>query len=129
MLQAHLQPAFTCSKLTITINKFWCLYCWLWTCITPCSSVSILDFERLKAKLSLILTFQLYDLCFMLLVKKCECECFQKIFIKGYSQVKLVQSRLEWEKFCKSTILFMALVFIFLFNFFSLYHFYININH
>ena len=41
------QPVFTCSKLTIkTSGDIWCLYCWLWTNFTPCSSVSILSFEH-----------------------------------------------------------------------------------
>ena len=28
---------------------FWCLYCYLWTYFTPCSSVSIVNFERVIA--------------------------------------------------------------------------------
>ena len=61
------QSGFTRSELTIvTIEKgvkyvynkdtrttslalFWHLYCHLWTCFTPCSSVSIVNFEHLSA--------------------------------------------------------------------------------
>ena len=39
-----------CSKLTITpLVSFWCLYCYLWTNFTPCSSVSIVNFECIIA--------------------------------------------------------------------------------
>ena len=37
-----------CSKLTVKTLLFWCLYCWLWTYLTPCSSVSIVNFEQVK---------------------------------------------------------------------------------
>ena len=55
------QPAFTCSKLTIEIFTmsfvknftkivlFWCLNCYFRTCFTPCSSVSIVNFEHVIA--------------------------------------------------------------------------------
>ena len=56
------QSAFTCSKLTIealeqeqyrhqnnTLASFWCLYCYLWTYFTPCSSASIVNFEHVIA--------------------------------------------------------------------------------
>ena len=49
-----------CSKLTIktprrrhwlytifrSLMLFWFIYCYLWTYLTPCSSVSIVDFEQ-----------------------------------------------------------------------------------
>ena len=37
-----------CSKLTIKmpLASFWYLYCQLWTYFTPCSSVSIVNFEH-----------------------------------------------------------------------------------
>ena len=49
-----------CSKLTIKTSRrrhwlytifrslmlFWFIYCYLWTYLTPCSSVSIVDFEQ-----------------------------------------------------------------------------------
>ena len=39
-----------CSKLTIKTpeRRHW-LYCWLWTYFTPCSSVSIVNFEQVNA--------------------------------------------------------------------------------
>ena len=42
-----------CSKLPIDTRKtpmtsFWCLYCVLWTYLTPCSSVSIINFEQIN---------------------------------------------------------------------------------
>ena len=30
---------------TSSISTFWCLYCQLWTYFTPCSDVSVLNFE------------------------------------------------------------------------------------
>ena len=43
-----------CSKLTIKTQErrlalFWCLYCWLWTFFTPCSSVSVVNLEQVNA--------------------------------------------------------------------------------
>ena len=44
-----------CSKLTIKTperrhrHRFWCLYCELWTDITHCSCVFIVDFEQVNA--------------------------------------------------------------------------------
>ena len=29
--------------------SFWCLYCQLWTYFTPCSTVSIVNFEQVNA--------------------------------------------------------------------------------
>ena len=37
-----------CSKLTPTAS-FWCLYCYLWTYFTLCSTVSIVNFEHVIA--------------------------------------------------------------------------------
>ena len=37
-----------CSKLTIKTPERR-LYCWLWTCSTPCSSVSFVNFEKVNA--------------------------------------------------------------------------------
>ena len=39
------QQTSTCSKSTIE-KKFWCLYGYLWTYFTPCSSVFNIDFEH-----------------------------------------------------------------------------------
>ena len=30
------------------MTSFWCFYCKVWTCFTPFSSVSIVDFEQKK---------------------------------------------------------------------------------
>ena len=44
-----------CSKLTIKtpegrkLTSFWCFYCWLWTNLSYCSGVSIVDFEYVNA--------------------------------------------------------------------------------
>ena len=62
------QPAFPCSNLTELKNSkykinnkvsrtthltsFWCFICWLWTDFTPCSNVSIVDFEQVNAKIA-----------------------------------------------------------------------------
>ena len=35
----------TCAKSTVE-KKFWCLYGYLWTNFTPCSSVFNVDFEH-----------------------------------------------------------------------------------
>ena len=44
-----IQPAFTCSNLTTeTLASFRYLYCQLWTYFTPCSSVSIVNFEQIN---------------------------------------------------------------------------------
>ena len=39
-----------CSKLTMKTpeRRHWCLYCWLWTNFTPCSAVSIVNFEQVN---------------------------------------------------------------------------------
>ena len=34
---------------TTLLASFWCLYCYLWTYFTPCSSVSFVDFEQINA--------------------------------------------------------------------------------
>ena len=34
---------------TTLLAPFWCLYCQLWTLLTPCSSVSIVNFEHVIA--------------------------------------------------------------------------------
>ena len=34
---------------TTPMALFWCLYCYLWTYFTPCSSVSIVNFEHVNA--------------------------------------------------------------------------------
>ena len=33
---------------TTPMKSFWCLYCYLWRYFTPCSSVSIVDFEHVN---------------------------------------------------------------------------------
>ena len=49
-----LQPAITRSKLTTEdtrttpIASFWCLYCQPWICFTPCSTISIVNFEHVN---------------------------------------------------------------------------------
>ena len=35
--------------LNILMESFWCLYCWLWTYFTPCSVVSLVNFEQVNA--------------------------------------------------------------------------------
>ena len=37
------------SFRTNNIGVVWCLYCWLWTYFTPCSSFSIINFEQVNA--------------------------------------------------------------------------------
>ena len=34
---------------TTSLVSFWCLYCYLWTYFTPCSSASIVNFEQVNA--------------------------------------------------------------------------------
>ena len=34
---------------TTSMTSFWCFYCELWTYSTPCSSVSIVNFEQVNA--------------------------------------------------------------------------------
>ena len=34
---------------TTPVASFWCLYCYLWTYSTSCSSVSIVNFENVIA--------------------------------------------------------------------------------
>ena len=34
---------------TTSSTSFWCLYCYLWTYFTTCSSVSIVNFEQVNA--------------------------------------------------------------------------------
>ena len=46
--------AFTCSRLTTetleqAVTSFWCLCCYLQTNLTPCSSVSVVNFEHVNA--------------------------------------------------------------------------------
>ena len=45
------QLGFRLKTLTIKtpLASFWCLYCYLWTYFTPCSSVSIVNFEHVIA--------------------------------------------------------------------------------
>ena len=39
-----------CSKLPVKpLESFWCLYCWLWKYVTPCSSIFIINFEHVIA--------------------------------------------------------------------------------
>ena len=40
------------------VNKFWYLYCWLCTYFTPCSSVSIVNFEQVNVGAG----WEVYDL-------------------------------------------------------------------
>ena len=35
---------------TTPLTSFWCLYCQFWTYFTPCSCVSIVNFEQVNAK-------------------------------------------------------------------------------
>ena len=37
------------SYVYVALSSFWCLYCYFWTCLTPCSSVSIVNFEQVNA--------------------------------------------------------------------------------
>ena len=45
------QLGFRLKTLTIKtpLASFWCLYCYLWTYFTPCSSVSIVNYEHIIA--------------------------------------------------------------------------------
>ena len=70
LIKCSTQSEITCSNLTIEplehmvwnmfkvnnkdikttpMASFWCLYCKLWTYFTPCSSVSMVNFEHVNA--------------------------------------------------------------------------------
>ena len=40
------QLTFTFSKSITSLTSFWCFYCYLWTCFTPSSSVSIVILNK-----------------------------------------------------------------------------------
>ena len=47
LVQGHCYvEVWVCS---VSMTSFWCLYCKLWTYFTPCSSVSIVNFEQVNA--------------------------------------------------------------------------------
>ena len=56
-----------CSKLTIETPEQ-CLYCWLWTDFTHCSSFSIVDFEQANAGWVWLLSFSSFFISVFILI-------------------------------------------------------------
>ena len=87
------ERAFTRSKLTIettleqgvkcvnmaSVASLWCLYCYLWTYFTTCSSVSIVNFEQVNADWLVSLFLTSTKRCTMLdILAKLRVEVFAK---------------------------------------------------
>ena len=48
---------------------FWCLYCWLWTYFTSCSSVSIVNFEHTVTSWEAIEWWSKFDKYFAVIIR------------------------------------------------------------
>ena len=74
------QQINVCSKSTIE-KKFWCLYGYLWTYFTPCSSVFNVDFKHVVVHYFLSIT-NIKDLCFTCIKNL---HIFLPSFLKNFS--------------------------------------------
>ena len=87
-------------------NKDWCLYCWLWTYFTPCSSVSIIKFEHVIARCGWDSSLLLIWFCYWCMSYKYDSifslECFSFVKAPRISEKsfcnKFNSSLSEWPK-------------------------------